>query len=892
MRPPIPTPLSRRWPLLAIAGTLLALAALSLNPGAAFGQSEPSVTGVAVTSVPWVDNTYGLGETIRTTLTFSEAVEVSGEPRLKIKMDPDYGEKWVNYESGSGTTNLILAHEVVEPNLSTQGIAILANTLELNGGTIRSTNSTNALLAHTGQDHDADHMVDWQVQNSPPAGAPTITGGPTAPSFAERGPGVVATYTATDPNNDSIAWSVEGRDAAKFNISSGGALSFNAPPDFESPGDADGKNTYLVTVKATANGDSDTQAVTITVTDVDEAPTITDGPTAPSIAEHGTPGSQCCQEGRLCHPAVPRIVPGAGIIGTYTATDPENDSIVWSLGGTDAAMLSISAEGALSFKAPPNFDSPGDADSNNTYLVTVKATANDKSDTRSVTVTVTDGNDPPKFTQKKEELFVEEGYGHYLYDFGATEPQGDTMTFSFTGEDSEAFTYEHIQILGKVCYAALNLLHYNTEPDYENPVDADKDGVFNVVVRVSDGALTTELPITVTVTDVDEAPVIEGLSAVDFEENSSDDVGEYTATDPEGETPTLNLGGTDATSFTLTNGVLKFKSAPDFETKSSYSVTITASDGTLDATLDVAITIANVVEPPEMIVTGLTATASAHDTVTLKWEAPSGGAAVTGYQILRRALKSEKSLKVVNQNTGNTGMTWTDVNVSPHTKYTYRVRALGSFGQGDISTFANVTTPRAPKPGQATGLTATASAHDTVTLNWEAPTNGAAVTGYKILRRASNSEKAFKVVNQNTGSTSATWTDSNVSPRTKYAYRVLALGEHGEGEISPFANVTTPRAPKPGQVTGLTATASANDTITLKWEAPSNGATVTGYKILRRAQETEKKFEVVNQNTGSTSATWTDSNVSPGTKYTYRVRALGEHGEGKISMYANATTPE
>ena len=172
-----PTSFLRLWPVFAIAGTLLALAVLTLNPGAASGQSGPAVTVVEVSSDAGGDDTYGLGETIRVTLTFSEAVGVTGTPRLKIKMDPDYGEKWAAYDSGSDATSLSFVHEVVQPNISTDGIAVLANTLELNGGTIKSTaTEADADLSHDGLGHDADHKVDWQVQNSPATGAPTITG--------------------------------------------------------------------------------------------------------------------------------------------------------------------------------------------------------------------------------------------------------------------------------------------------------------------------------------------------------------------------------------------------------------------------------------------------------------------------------------------------------------------------------------------------------------------------------------------------------------------------------------------------------------------------------------------------------------------------------------------
>ena len=121
-----------------------------------------AVTAVAVISDAGADDTYMLGETIRVRLTFGKTVNVSGTPRMKIKMDPRWGEKWAAYESGSGTTALTFAWTVVEPNYAPQGIAVLANTLQLNGGTIRSAAGTDAALGHTGLGHDAKHKVDWR----------------------------------------------------------------------------------------------------------------------------------------------------------------------------------------------------------------------------------------------------------------------------------------------------------------------------------------------------------------------------------------------------------------------------------------------------------------------------------------------------------------------------------------------------------------------------------------------------------------------------------------------------------------------------------------------------------------------------------------------------------
>ncbi len=158
-------------------------------------QSEPaSVSGVAVSSSPQANATYKLGETIQVTLTFDEAVDVTGTPRLKIDMDPaDWGEKWAAYASGSGTASLTFTHTVVEPNISTQGIAVLENTLELNGGTIRS-DDTDAGLSHTGLAHNSNHKVDWRPE-TPEVDQVEITSDPE--SDDTYGPDEVITVSVT-----------------------------------------------------------------------------------------------------------------------------------------------------------------------------------------------------------------------------------------------------------------------------------------------------------------------------------------------------------------------------------------------------------------------------------------------------------------------------------------------------------------------------------------------------------------------------------------------------------------------------------------------------------------------------------------------------------------------
>ena len=103
------------------------------------------------------------------------------------------------------------------------------------------------------------------------------------------------------------------------------------------------------------------------------------------------------------------------------------------------------------------------------------------------------------------------------------------------------------------------------------------------------------------------APAFPGSSAtrsVDGNSASGANVGAaVTAMDADGDTLTYALGGTDAASFAIdpATGQLMTLAALDFETKPTYSVTVTASDsGGLSDSIDVTITVTNVDEMGEV----------------------------------------------------------------------------------------------------------------------------------------------------------------------------------------------------------------------------------------------------------------------------------------------------
>ena len=184
--------------------------------------------------------------------------------------------------------------------------------------------------------------------NDPPA----VSGGSRF-GFAENATTDVAAFTAIDAEGDAVTWSLAGVDAAWFDVA-GGVLGFRSPPDFEMPADAGTNNVYDVTVEASDGEGSTSHSVAVTVTDVDEAATVT------SVSGSFVFGHD---ENDTAE------------VAAFTATDPERAKIRWTLGGVDGAVFEISDRGVLSFLRPPDFEHPADNDNNNEYLLKVQARA-------------------------------------------------------------------------------------------------------------------------------------------------------------------------------------------------------------------------------------------------------------------------------------------------------------------------------------------------------------------------------------------------------------------------------------------------------------------------------------------------------------------------------------
>src|SRR5208283_1152785 len=267
--------------------------------------------------------------------------------------------------------------------------------------------------------------------------------------------------------------------------------------------------------------------------------------------------------------------------------------------------------------------------------------------------------------------------------------------------------------------------------------------------------------------------------------------------------------------------------------------------------------------------TGLTATAGS-GSVTLNWTAPSNA---TSYNVYRGTSAGGESTTAIA--TGITATAYSDTGLTNGTKYYYKVAAVNGGGTSALSAEASAT-PEPSAPAAPTGLTATASS-GSVTLNWTASSGATSYSVYRGTSAGGESPTALA-----TGITSASYSDNSVTNGTIYYYKVAAVNGSGTSALSAETSAT-PQPSAPSAPTGLTATAG-NSTEVLSWNA-SSGA--TSYNVYRGTTTGGESVTAIV--TSITSVSYSDTGLTNGTKYYYKVAAVNSGGTSALSAEASAT---
>ena len=483
--------------------------------------------------------------------------------------------------------------------------------------------------------------------------------------YAENGTSMVGWFRAYDQDGDLIEWTLSGPDADLFTID-GGVLRFKEPPNYEDPKSAAAGNVYRATVGASGG----THEVAVTVTDVDEAGTVSVDRPQPQVSrpfaavlsdeDAGVTGERWqwakSEDGAfwtdIKGATVPRRPPTLDDVGRYLrATVRYSDK--FGSGKTASAVSAQRVEARTLSNAAPSF-ADQDEVQGTTYIDISRSVAENTAVGMDVgrAVSASDADNDALFYELLDtpDLEDEDGTARFTIDSLSGRIRVGKRLGADAGEreDEDSTSLTGVPAL----------------PPGENAGDAD-NSEYVLRVKVWDpSTASATVNVIIRVIDVNEAPRFDAdttqdgiqhpptkLSVTEGDPDKSLQVGtpladlpgntyavvDEDAVDAVPQTGAYSLGGADRDSFSINNtGALTVADAhtPDYEEQSSYSITIVGRSGVgsrrLTTTLDVTINVVDAEDVGEVSLSQREPRVGrvVHATVS----DPDGGVRVTGWE--------------------------------------------------------------------------------------------------------------------------------------------------------------------------------------------------------------------------------------------------------------------
>ncbi len=720
---------------------------------------------------------------------------------------------------------------------------------------------------------DATIDVAINVTNVDEAG--TVTLSPAQPGVGAK---VAASLADPDGSISAQTWTWQrSKDQADWTVIAG------ATSDAYTPVEADADH-YLQASAAYTDGhgpDKSAQGVS--------ASAVTTG-NAPPAFDEGASATRSIAE---------NTAPGARIGAAVSATDSENDTLTYTIGGTDSASFSIEAStGQLLTKASL------DHETRNTYAVTVSVSDGKDKDhnadpavdaTIAVAVNVTNVDETGTVTLSPDRPRV-----GFEVTVSLEDPDGSISGQTWTWQRSKDQT-DWTVIAG-------------AESSAYTPVEADADHYLRASTAYTDGHGANK-----SAQEVSAHPVQDGNAASSFDEgvSASREVRENTASgtkiggavsasDDDNDALTYALGGADAASFSIdtSTGQLLTEASLDHETKSSYAVTVSVSDGkdedgdadtAVDATIAITIRVANVDEPGTVTLSpnpprvGIPVTATLTD--------PDGS--ISGQSWIWVRYRDRRNWTVI---PGINAQSYTPVEQDVGRYFEvfviYTDGHGGSKHKNSALTKAVLTAGDVP-PTFDDGNAAVRDVEENTPANtpFDKPVAATDLNGDTLTYTLGGTDAASFTIDSATGQLS---TKAALDHETKSRYGVIVSVSDGmDVDSNPDAAIDAtipvvirvidrppPAAPAAPSVSP--AAAKGYSTLTVTWTAPAQAdPPVTDYDLRYRQGSSGDFTEAAFSGTG-TSATLTG--LLPGTRYEVQVRASSAEGTGSWSSSGAGTT--
>ena len=259
-------------------------------------------------------------------------------------------------------------------------------------------------------------------------------------------------------------------------------------------------------------------------------------------------------------------------------------------GGSDSSAFSLIGS-RLTLSGLKNYESPDDSNADGVYEVTLLASTQGATASKSIYVRLLDINDAPTFDTETV-TDVDENQTAIVTLAASDEDANTSLTFALV--DSASSKDEALLQID----ASSGAVSFISPPNFESPSDIGANNTYVFDASVSDGSATTIREFSFSVNNV--APSITTPSAQSYTENSASTIA-ISASDGDTATSlTYTLSGDDSARFSIsTSGVLSFSTAPDFESPADtgannvYNVTVGVTDGSLSSSVSLVVTIVN-----------------------------------------------------------------------------------------------------------------------------------------------------------------------------------------------------------------------------------------------------------------------------------------------------------
>jgi surface antigen/PKD repeat protein len=279
---------------------------------------------------------------------------------------------------------------------------------------------------------------------------------------------------------------------------------------------------------------------------------------------------------------------------------------------------------------------------------------------------------------------------------------------------------------------------------------------------------------------------------------------------------------------------------------------------------------------PPLSPSGLVATAVSESQIDLTWVDNAGNE--DGFRIERSLSETSGFTEI--DTVGADVASYSDAGLSPGTHYYYRVYAVNTVGDSATYAAGDATTPSLP-PATPSSLVATAVSASRIDLTWV--DNASNEDGFELEHSLDGSTGWTRIVTLGADITS--YPSVGLSGCSTYYYRVRAFNTVGDSPYSNVASATTPCIPV--APSDLAATALSQSQIDLTWT--DNADNEDGFRIERSLYESSGFAQIDTVSTDITS--YSDTGLSAGTHYYYRVYAFNTVGNSAYSDVADGTTP-